>query len=87
MGVLVLIRIAMYVPMFWIRRRFRLTGNARLGIAVSGAYLLIFALAAFYYGAELKLVDIHKTDYCGILGRCSIGDPATGGVQSKMEGS
>ena len=64
-AVLVLIQLAMYVPMFWLRRRFRLTGNPRAGIALSGAYLLIIGLAAFHYGNELRLVNIHKSDYLG----------------------
>jgi hypothetical protein len=62
-GTLVLIQMAIYVPMFWLRRRFRLTRNPRPAIAVFGAYLLIIALAAFHYGTELKLVEVHQSDY------------------------
>lgn len=63
LSVLVLIQIIMYVSMFWVRRRFRRTGNPRPGLAVSGAYGLIFGLAAFHYGTDLKLASVHKSDY------------------------
>lgn len=62
-GVLVLIQLAMYVSMFWLRRRFKHTGNPRPGIGAFGAYCLIMGLAAFHYGTELRFVSVRRSEY------------------------
>ena len=62
-SVFVMIQIAMYVPMFWIRRRFIQTRNPRLAITLVGSYCLLMGIAAFRYGTELKLIDVQKSEY------------------------
>jgi hypothetical protein len=62
-SVFVMIQIAMYVPMFWIRRRFMRTRDPRLAIALFGSYCLLMGLAAFHYGTELKLIGVQKSEY------------------------
>jgi FtsH-binding integral membrane protein len=62
-GVFVLIQLAIYVPMFWIRRRFRHTRDPRLAITLFGAYCLVMGIVAIHYGTELKLMSFQRSEY------------------------
>ena len=85
-SVFVMIQIAMYVPMFWIRRRFIQTRNPRLAITLVGSYCLLMGIAAFRYGTELKLIDVQKSEYVtfSIFVIVAILNPV--GCQSEMAG-
>jgi hypothetical protein len=55
--VLLTIQLALYVAMYWVRRRFRQTHDLRGGIIIFGLYCLIFGLAGMHYAGELGLMN------------------------------
>jgi hypothetical protein len=56
-AVLVAIQLALYISMYWIRKRFQHTHNLRLGVLVFGSYCLVMGLMALRYAAQLGLVS------------------------------
>ena len=62
----VLIQLTTYIPMFWIRRRFRRTHDPRPAIALVGAYCLTTGLVLLHYSNELKIFIIHRYEYAAL---------------------
>lgn len=56
-AVLVAIQLALYISMYWIRKRFQRTHNLRLGVLVFGSYCLVMGLMVLRYAAQLGLVS------------------------------
>src|SRR5450755_3942349 len=53
--VLVGVQLAMYVPMYWVRQRFKKTQDLRTGILVFGLYVLVLGVVSTHYAMRFGL--------------------------------
>ena len=47
-----------YTLMFWVRRRFKRTHDFRIGIAVTGLYVLATGVSCIRYAGELGFISL-----------------------------
>ena len=64
-AVLVFIQFGLYVPMYWVRRRFKREHDLRPAIGVFGAYGLVLGLFVIHYTARFHIGSITEPDYLG----------------------
>jgi hypothetical protein len=58
------VQLAMYVPMYWVRQRFRKTQDLRLGVLVFGLYGLLLGSACIHFALQLGLTKgVRHSDY------------------------
>jgi hypothetical protein len=53
-------QVAWYIAMFWARRHYLATRDLRLGVAISGAYLLGIVLTLDHYLLRWKIVSTNR---------------------------
>lgn len=63
-AVLAGVQLGMYVPMYWVRQRFRKTQDLRAGILVFGLYVLVLGSVCMYYAMHFGLTErVTRSDY------------------------
>jgi cbb3-type cytochrome oxidase subunit 1 len=63
--VLVFTQFGLYVPMYWIRRRFKREHDLRPAVAVFGAYSLVLGIVLIHYAARFHIGSTTESDYLG----------------------